>query len=456
MNKLQLMKSCLFKKVCLLILLSPLTVTISFSQNTYQADSSEIKKVRSFIYKNWSGTIEYNPIDKDGLIGLPKPYNVPSVHGEKMFKELYYWDTYFTNLGLLNDNHVEQAKNNVDDILFLVNRFGKMPNGSRFYYLNRSQPPYLSMMVADIYRHSRDKIWLKNAVEILRKEYRFWMTQRITPTGLNRYSRSATRQEKIDMANYLKTRFKNPALLDGLSKKEIITMGSNYTAEAESGWDFNPRFLNRCEDFCPIDLNSNLYLYEKNFAFFYKELGRSSEISKWEKLAKKRKSLINKYCYNKFRNLYYDYDFVNAKKSPVVSAAIFSLLYVGVAAPFQAKGIVKALPLLETEYGLRACEDKHYPLVYQWGETNAWAPLQLLAVKGLMNYKYKADADRISNKYISLVCRNFDSTNNLWEKYNVIDGTVNASNEYKMPAFLGWTAGVFIYLTKEQNQSLSK
>lgn len=419
-----------------------------FSQNKKCVDASEIKKVRAFISDNWKGTIEYNPIDKDGLLGLPKPYNVPTVMGEKMFKELYYWDTYFTNVGLLEDQQFEQAKNNVDNVIFIVNRFGKMLNGSKLSYLNRSQPPYLSMMVADIYKYGADKAWLKKAVETLEKEYKFWMTERISPSGLNRYSNSATEKEKIGMANYLKTRFNNPTLLDGLSSAEIIKMGSHFTAEAESGWDFNPRFMNRCEDFCPIDLNSNLYIYETNFAKFYSILNQKSNVLKWKKLAKKRQILMNKFCFDASRNCYFDYDFVNDKKSTVISAANFSVLFANLANASQAKGVVQILPLLETEFGVRACEINDYKLSYQWGDVNGWAPLHYLAVTGLRNYKLNADANRISTKYITLVCRNFEKTNNLWEKYNIEDGSVNTNNEYKMPAFLGWTAGVFIYLTK--------
>ncbi|MNQ96982.1 Periplasmic trehalase precursor [compost metagenome] len=325
-----------------------------------------------------------------------------------------------------------------------------MLNGSNKVYLNRSQPPYLSMMVADIYKKSKDVKWLSEAVALLEVEYGFWMKERMTPIGLNRYSSAATVQEKIGMANYLKERFNDPNLLKGLSEQEIITMGSHFTAEAESGWDFNPRFLNRCEDFIPVDLNSNLYIYETNFAWFAKELKKNSDVGKWEKRAEARKKLINKYCYDKGQNMFYDYDFVNKKRSDVTSAAVFSLLFSKVATPLQAKGIVKELPKLETNYGLRATESKLYGKTYQWGETNGWAPLHFIAVKGLENYGFVNASKRIGDKYVSTIYYNFTKTNNLWEKYNIVDGTVNTSNEYQMPAFLGWTAGVFLYLVKDK------
>lgn len=413
-----------------------------------QTDKADIQQVRTFISQNWVGTIESNPNDKGNLIGLPHPYNVPTVHGEQMFKEMYYWDIFFTNLGLLHDNQVLQAQHNVDNVMYMVNRFGKMLNGSNICYLNRSQPPYLSMMVADIFSVTKNKCWLKTAVATLEKEYKFWMTERMTPCGLNRYSSAANDDEKRWMADLLRSRFNKPNLLKGLTDQQILTMGSHFTAEAESGWDFNPRFESRCEDFCPVDLNSNLYLYETNFAKFYTLLGNKTKAKQWTAVAKKRKTLVDKFCWDKTLHCFYDYDFVNRKKSTVVSAANFSVLFAKIASKNQAQGIVENLLKLETPFGVRACEHKNYELTYQWGDANAWAPLHYLAVVGLGNYKQDTIATRIKDKYIRLVCENFKKTGNLWEKYNVTDGSVNTQNEYKMPAFLGWTAGVFVNLTE--------
>ena len=301
-------------------------ITVALTSCRSERDVA-IKDVRKFISSNWIGTLEENVEDTDQLIGLPNPYNVPSVHGEKMFKELYYWDTYFTNVGLILDGEIEQAKNNTDDIIYLVNRFGKMLNGSNWCYLNRSQPPYLSMMVADVYKATKDKEWLEGAVEALEKEYQFWMTQRITTCGLNRYSSSASDDEKIWMAELVRDRFNEPGMLDSLTRQQIVAVGGHYTAEAESGWDFNPRFEGRCEDFCPVDLNCNLYLYEMNFQYFYKELGLNERIAEWEKRAEKRKQLVSNLCFDEKSGLFYDYDNINGRRSPVLSAAVFSPLY---------------------------------------------------------------------------------------------------------------------------------
>ncbi len=358
--------------------------------------------MRSFIKNHWDSTVEFHPNDTGTLIGLPFPYVIPTVKGEKTFREMYYWDTYFTNAGLLLDGRTDLAKNNVENILYLVDRYGKMPNGSRTYYLNRSQPPYLSMLVADIFRETADMEWLKSAIPTLEKEYHFWMEQRMTPCGLNRYSSSADTSYKLKMAEYLKKRFNDSLLIDTLTREEKITIGSHHTAEAESGWDFTPRFKNRCEDFCPVDLNSYLYLYEKNFEWFYQLTGNKRESIKWRGAALKRKALIHQYCINPDDGLFYDYDYVNDTLSDVLSSAIFTTMFAGVASDKQAVNILNALALLETSFGLATCEPADYKLNYQWGGANGWAPLHFLAVKGLDRYGYYQDASRIARKYVEL------------------------------------------------------
>ena len=144
-----------------------------------------MKKIEEYIAENWSDCIKENQNDEGTLIGLPYPYTVPAVG---KFDEIYYWDTYFTNVGLLISGFSMQAKHNVDNMLHLVDKYGFMPNGNRTYYLNRSQPPFLSQMVRDVYEFYKDNCWLKLAYRVLEKEYDFWMNKRCQKNGLNVYA----------------------------------------------------------------------------------------------------------------------------------------------------------------------------------------------------------------------------------------------------------------------------
>lgn len=427
------------KKRWLIILF--LIYSISYAQKKVDYDS-----LKTYISQSWNKTIRYNPNDSSSLIGLPKPYTVPCI--ESNFQEMYYWDTYFTNVGLILDGRIDLAINNTVNLLYMVEKFGKVYNGNRDYYSNRSQPPYLSMMVYDIFRVNNDTVWLKRVYPSLIKEYDFWMSKRLTPTGLNHYSHNGDDKLKLELAKYATERIGNTSVLNGLTKNEILKIGSNFIAECESGWDFNPRFQMHCEEFCPIDLNSNLYIYEKNFEFFSRIMKNKEQELQWRNIALKREKLMDKYFYNSHDGFYYDYNFVSKKQSDVKSGAVFSLLFAKSISDSKAKRLIKlALNKLEYTYGLATCENKNYRYKYQWSYPNGWAPIHYLAIAGLDNYGYKEDAIRITNKYVTNVVKTFIATNNLWEKYNVVEGNVNVSNEYSMPPMIGWTAGVFLYAT---------
>lgn len=405
--------------------------------------TADTARVREFIRTSWDAAVRFNPADDGTLIGLPCPYTVPCVDGT--FQELYYWDTYFTNEGLVRDGRTDLARGNVDDMLHLVERFGYMPNGSRTWYLNRSQPPYLAMAVARIFSATGDREWLSHAFGVLRREYDFWMTQRSTPAGLNRYSSSADEALRREFVETGGARLGADFASAASGEEELLRLGGHFAAEAESGWDFNPRFDRRCEDFCPIDLNANLYLYERLFAHFADIGGDTEAAGEWLDKARRRREAINRLCLAD-DGIYYDYDYLRGCRSTVVSGAIFNLLYAGVPDEEQAARLVEAaLPRLEYRYGVAVTEDAPYGYSYQWAYPNSWAPIVYLAVRGLDAYGFRDEARRIAGKYVETVVATFGRTGNLWEKYDVRDGSVGVSDEYEMPAMLGWSAGTFVY-----------
>lgn len=406
----------------------------------------DTETVHQFIKDSWTKTIRSGTESEGTFIGLPHSYTVPSISGS--FQEMYYWDTYFTGEGLILDGYIDLAKNNAENMIYMIGLYGKMLNGNRTFYENRSQPPYLSMMIESIYRKTGDKQWLKRMLPELKNEYLFWTTKRQTPIGLSHYSSESTLVNRLRIVSVLEKRmgdnFKNK--VRQLAEDSLSRLGAHFIAECESGWDFNPRYDLRCEDFCPIDLNANLYYYEKNFEFFFLELNNNTEAMQWAARARERQTLIYKYCYDADRQMFYDYDFVNNKKSAVISAAVFSLFYAKVINYEDAEKIKDlVLSKLEYPFGISACENKNYGYTYQWSYPNGWAPLHYLAIKGLDNYRFENDAQRIASKYVTMIASTYKETNNLWEKYNVVEGNVNVTNEYKMPSMIGWTAGTFVW-----------
>ncbi|MBO5059330.1 MAG: alpha,alpha-trehalase [Clostridia bacterium] len=397
------------------------------------------KSVMNFIEKNWDRCISESRTDREDMIGVPYPYSTPN---SGCFDAVYYWDTYFTNVGLMLAGRQLQAKNNVDAILYLVNKLGFMPNSNkRCHVETNSQPPFLSEMVREIYEYFKDEVWLSSAFNVLKKEYEFFMTQRITPIGLNAYGSNAmSMQRSRDVAEMYKRRTGYD-----YSENEIEKIAYHAIAICESGWDMSPRWLDGAQNYASVDLNSLMYGFEKNMAYFARELGEDAKI--WDDRAAERKQLMIKYMTAE-DGLLMDYNFVTGKHSSVFSVASIYPLYMKVMDQSYAEIVLDNIDRLTGDFGVYACEKNNYSGAYQWNYPNGWPPHQLIAMKAFNNYGYTELAKEIARKYIDVVERSFKKTENLWEKYNVENGTNDTEQEIsargKLPDMMGWTAGVYL------------
>lgn len=403
-------------------------------------EAARLRGVLDHIEESWPKVRRvFEPNPQRGTLPLPFPYTVPSI--ADAFQEMYYWDTYFTNLGLLRSGRVEWAKSNTDNYLWMVDRYGYAPNGNLAGLLHRSQPPYLSQMVREVYEATGDKSWLRGALGTLEAEYAFWMRKRSTPTGLNRHfhddSDAGARAFCVEIFT---GRLHLPVPSHPYERK---LAGDHYYAEAETGWDFTPRFDGRCGDFLPVDLNSSLYQVERNLAHFRRELELPGDLA-FDEAAEKRRSLMAELLWNEQQGNFLDYDFRRAQHSKVASAASLHPLYTGAATAMQARRTRDAIGRLETEFGIAVCEENESGVVFQWDYPNGWPPIQGYAMMGMRNAGFVEDAKRLATKYIRLCVENFERTGRLWEKYNVATGGTDAQDEYPMPPMIGWTAGVFL------------
>ncbi|MCQ2603305.1 MAG: alpha,alpha-trehalase, partial [Clostridia bacterium] len=182
---------------------------------------------------------------KDGLrtesnpeYPLPYPFEPPCVDG--IFQCLFYWDTYFTNRGMILDGHADWAKYNTDNLLYLLKTYGFVPNSNSYPGIkHNSQPPFLHFMVSDVFEQTKDIDWLKEAYELLKVEYDFWMRERMTATGLNRYyHHPKTDDEKVEFYDYVTTRISQ--LDKNLPYEKKAEIGSSLNADCEAGLDFTP------------------------------------------------------------------------------------------------------------------------------------------------------------------------------------------------------------------------
>ncbi len=403
------------------------------------------------------------------LLSLPYSYIVPGGR----FREIYYWDSFFTMLGLQLSGKIEVIKNMVNNFSSLINQYGYIPNGNRSYFLGRSQPPFFAAMVNLLCEaHAKEKtesILIKYLPQ-LEKEYAFWMKGAddlhenntainrvvLLPDGsiLNCYSdelntpRPESFKEDMELAKKV-------------DDKESLF--KNLRAACESGWDFSSRWYKNENDFTsihtteiiPVDLNCLLYNLEQTIAQGYRLAGEEELAKKFEAAAYKRKQAINKYCWNDNENFYFDYDFVAQKQKTSLTLAGVFPLYLKIATAEQAEGVASKIEKYFLQPGglLTTIEKTGQ----QWDAPNGWAPLQFISVKGLLHYGHHQLAKMIAERWMTVNEKVFDRTGKMLEKYNVEDINLEGGGgEYPTQDGFGWSNGVYLkfhemFKTKNQN-----
>lgn len=101
------------------------------------------------------------------------------------FREFYYWDSYWIVQGLLLSEMYNTTRGVLENFLSMVDKYGFVPNGGRVYYAQRSQPPLLIPMVDSYVTQTGNITFLKNNINLLAKEFEFWMTNRTVTVNKN-------------------------------------------------------------------------------------------------------------------------------------------------------------------------------------------------------------------------------------------------------------------------------
>lgn len=375
-------------------------------------------------------------IREHGLLYLPYPYVVPGGR----FNEMYGWDSYFIQVGLLRDGEVELAKNMIDNFIYQVENYGKVLNANRTYYLTRSQPPFLTQMILGVYRKTRDRKWLRATVPALENYYRFWTTEpHLTKeTGLSRYfdfgegpsaevlsdERDAEGRTHYDrVKQYYRTHeIKDYDLSKYYNKEKDELTPLFYKGDRsmrESGFDPSNRFGPFNIDiihYNPVCLNSLLYLMETQAAEIMRATGRAREAAVWLGRAEDRRRKINRLMWDEGDGLYYDYSFTEKRLRRYPFVTTFYPLWAGIATRKQAAKIAANLHLFERPGGLLTSTSVTGS---QWDAPFGWAPMQMIAVKGLRRYGYNKEANRIATAFLSMIVKDFKEHNTIVEKYDV-------------------------------------
>lgn len=418
----------------------------------FLADNS--KNAEQHIQQLWPVLTRLPDGKRGSLIPLPLPYVVPGGR----FGEIYYWDSYFTMLGLKASGQNGLLENMVDNFSYLLQSIGYIPNGNRTYFLGRSQPPFYAFMI-QLLASVKGKEILPAYLPALQTEYAFWMrgaeelseidnvVLRVVkmPDGeiLNRYwddhdnARPESYREDVELTTH--------------SSQPASQLFRHLRAGAESGWDYSSRWFKDQTTFAsiqttsiiPIDLNCLLYHLEETIAAAYSISDSKEKSLAYYQLAEKRKRALHKYCWSTTESFYVDFDWVENKQTHSLTLAGIVPLFCNIATQEQAD---KTAIVLEKKFlkpgGLVTTLQV---TGQQWDAPNGWAPLQWMAVKGLMNYGHRLLAKEVAKRWLVLNDKVYAATGKMMEKYNVEDLTKEAGGgEYNSQDGFGWTNGVYL------------
>lgn len=423
------------------------------------------KSIEAYISDAWDA-LQRQPDEIEpfsSLLPLPRPYVVPGGR----FREIYYWDSFFVMVGLEQDGRGALARDMLANIASLIDRYGHMPNGNRSYYLSRSQPPFFCLMVELVAAHDGDEVLVKDLPE-LKAEYDYWMdgADALAPGSayrhvlrlpdgvvLNRFwdDRAAPRDES----------FRQDVETARHTNRAAAEVYRDLRAGAESGWDFSSRWLAdgqhlwtiRTTDIAPVDLNALMLHLERTLAKAFRLKGDAEAAQRYEAFAEKRGAAMQRLMWNAHGGFFADYLWREARQSGVLSAATVVPLYVGVATPEEAHAVAASLreKLLEPG-GLSATTTA---TGQQWDRPNGWAPLQFLAIEGLIAYGERDLAREITARWMGKTMAGYAATGVLVEKYNVEQegdgsgGGGGGGGEYPLQVGFGWTNGVLAKLMAE-------
>ncbi|HYC26290.1 MAG TPA: alpha,alpha-trehalase TreA [Roseiarcus sp.] len=425
----------------------------------------ENRPVAQYISAMWDA-LQRKPDEVEpfsSLLPLSRPYIVPGGR----FTEIYYWDSYFTMLGLEQDGRRALARDMLENIASLIDQYGHMPNGNRSYYLSRSQPPFFSLMVELVAANDGEKVLIDHLPE-LQAEYDFWMdgADRLEPGSA--YRRALRVSDGAVLNRYWDDRaeprdesYRQDVETARQTNRAPAEVYRDLRAGAESGWDFSSRWLADGKDLttirttavAPVDLNALMKHLEETLAKAYRLQGNEAAANRYLALADRRSAAMRRLMWSAESGFFVDYLWRDGRQSDVLSAATVFPLYFGVATPEQARLMAAALRERLLEPG--GLGTTRIATGQQWDRPNGWAPLQYLAIEGLKAYGESDLAREIAARWLRKNFQGYAATGVLVEKYNVDEppdqkgAGGGGGGEYSLQIGFGWTNGVLAKLLAE-------
>ena len=416
------------------------------------------KPVREHIERLWEVLTRAQDAKRphSSLLALPNPYIVPGGR----FREIYYWDSYFTMLGLADAGRIGMIEDMVANFAFLIDQIGFIPNGNRSYYCTRSQPPFFALMVELLAQTKQDQSIYHQYLPQLQREYDFWMSgsetlseknpvsHRVVLAGntcLNRYwdesclPRQESHAEDVELAE--------------ACQREAAGLYRDIRAGAESGWDYSSRWFADGHDMAtiqttqvlPVDLNCLMYKLESVLATAYQLAGDREPQRVHEERAAARREAIQTLFFDTDAGFFTDLLLPDLQPKPSLSLAAAYPLFFELATPEQAGAVAAQIHSRFLKPGGWVTTLANTG--QQWDSPNGWAPLQWIVYRGLENYGYRKEAEAGARRWIDNNLKVYHSVGALVEKYNVEQpGVLAGGGEYEVQDGFGWTNAVLLRL----------
>ena len=389
------------------------------------------------------------------LLALPQPYIVPGGR----FREIYYWDSYFTMLGLKESGKIDLIESMVANFAHLVNTVGHIPNGNRTYFLSRSQPPFFAKMVELLAEVKKDEGFLEKYVPEMLMEYLFWVEG---DADLHLPGKRYKRVVRLDEDAFLNRYFDDEdtprpeSFLEDISLSEESRrypekLFRNLRAACESGWDFSSRWLYDPMDLktvqataiIPVDLNVLLSETERILIYANRLGGNENLANNIERNRNNRIEGINRYCWDEERGIFLDYHIKFKEHVDRPSLAMLFPLWAGIASEEQAERVLDFTEKNFLKAGGLVTTNIHSG--QQWDAPNGWAPLQWIGFEAFWNYGRRDLALSLAKRWTDLNEKVYERTGKMMEKYNVEDlGLEAGGGEYPVQDGFGWTNGVYL------------
>jgi len=428
-----------------------------------------------------------------GLLYLPNRYVVPGGR----FNEMYGWDSYFIILGLMESGHEDLARDMVENFFFEIEHYGGILNANRTYYLTRSQPPFLSSEIRDVWaaeqaagRRDDARAWLERGYRYAVRDHALWTREahRAGNTGLARYydyGEGPVAEMADDDAYYQNViqwlldhpEVKTGYLVDGpesvtpASRAKITALSCDPSLSAvcarahvgrhwltrdfykgdramrESGFDPSFRFGvfdGSTHHYAAVGLNALLYKYERDLAWMAEQLGKPGAAKQWDEEAAARRAAMNRYFWNAEKGQYFDYDFVAGKPSTYEYLTTFYPLWAGAASADQTRSVEAHVGVFEKKGGLAMSTTDSG---VQWDLPYGWAPASWIAIDGMEKEDDTQDAARVSREFMKTIRDNYACDHTIHEKYNVVSASSNvqvALGYRQNVVGFGWTNAVYL------------